>query len=493
MNPSAETDVVIIGAGLAGLTCAVALSDSGLRVTVLERDAILGGRAASWIDATSGDVLSIGPHIFLNHYHNMFKLLDRLGTRERIVWQTDKRFLTMVDGQREIVIRNSFLPPPYHFVPSLMTDPRIGLRDLISNWPVVQLAFDLDEAALLRLDHLSARDFLRNMGVTPRFIERFWAFATFAIMNVPLELASAAALMRFYRRIVGHADLAIGFPDGGLGDLYAPQARALIEKSGGEVINRAEVKNLLVEAGQLSGVHLVDGRRINARFCVAALPPQALRGIVPQEWLESPGVFADLEHFEPIAYLSVYLWFDRKLTRRQFWARAHAPGDLNCDFYDLSNINSGWGERPSLIASNIIYSQRVVACSDDEIIAKTLSELAEFLPQAAQARLLHAVIHRIPLAIPAPRPGSEARRPVVRTPVKGLFLAGDWIQTRLPFSMESAVASGWMAAEQVLDDSGRAQKLVVDMPPLARQSCMVRLAARLLPRSTYPHRFNSNI
>jgi 15-cis-phytoene desaturase len=404
-----------------------------------------------------------------------------LGTRERIVWQPDKRFLTMVEGQRKIVIRNSFLPPPYHFVPSFMTDPKIGFRDLISNWQVVKLAFEIDEEKLLRLDNLNARDFLREMGVSTRFIERFWAFAAFAIMNVPLELASAAALMRFYRRIVGHRNLAIGFPDSALGDIYAPQARALIEQAGGEIIAQAEVTNLLFEGERIRGVQLADGRRLAARFCVSALPPHALHRIIPRDWLAEPGVFADLKHFEPISYVSVHLWFDRKLTREQFWARAHSPRDLNCDFYDLSNINAGWQERPSVIASNIIYSQRVSGLTDTEIAEKTLAEIREFLPRAVQARVVHTAIQRIPLAIPAPFPGSELRRPNTRTPISGLLLAGDWIQTRLPYSMESAVASGWLAAEQVLSDVGRPQKLAADIPTLEGLSAWIRWAGELFP------------
>lgn len=481
MGALAKADVAIIGGGLAGLTCAVGLLDSGLRVVVLERDSILGGRAASWDHAASGDIVSIGPHILLNQYHNMFKLLDRLGTRERIVWQSDKRFLTMVDGQRKIIIRNSCLPPPYHFTPSFMTDLQIGFRDLISNWPVVKLAFEIDEEKLLNLDGINARDFLRGMGVSARFIERFWAFAAFAIMNVPLELASAAALMRFYRRIVGHRNLAIGFPDSALGDIYVPQARTLIEQAGGEIITQAEVTNFLFADDRICGVQFKDGRHLEARFCVSTLPPQALRQIIPRDWLARSGVFANLEHFESVSYVSVYLWFDRKLTHEQFWARTHSAQDLNCDFYDLSNINAGWQERPSVIASNIIYAQRAAGLTDTEIIEKTHAEIAEFLPEAAQARVLHAVVYRIPLAIPAPLPGSETRRPGTRAPIEGLLLAGDWIQTRLPYSMESAVASGWLAAEQVLADIGRPQKLAVETPALEELSALMRWAAKLFP------------
>ena len=75
-------DVVIIGGGLAGLTCAVVLADRGIRVAVLEVDRRLGGRAQSWIDATTNDPVHIGPHILLSAYPNMRSLLRRLGTEE---------------------------------------------------------------------------------------------------------------------------------------------------------------------------------------------------------------------------------------------------------------------------------------------------------------------------------------------------------------------------------------------------------------------------
>lgn len=486
MSPVDTADVIIIGAGLAGLTAAVGLLDHGLKVVVLEREPLLGGRASSWTDRVTGDPVSIGPHVLLNQYLNMLKLLDRLGTRNRVVWQPDRRFITMVDARREIVIRNSGLPAPYHFVPGLMSDPRLSWRDLVSNWPVVKLAFELDEVRLLRLDSLTALEFLRSMGVSQRFIERFWAFAAFAIMNTPLELASAAALMRFYRRLVCHPDLALGFPDRGLGDLYAPQIRALIEQSGGAVITQAEVNELIVTGAQVTGVRLADGQRLSARYYLAALPPQALRLLIPPQWLRHE-VFRNLHHFDPIPYISVCLWFDRKLTKRQFWARCYSPHDLNCDFYDLSNINADWNRRASVIASNIINSHRAASLSDAQIVQTTLGEIADFLPQTKQARVLHAVINRIPLAVPAPRPGSEARRTSVHTPISGLFIAGDWLKTGIPYSMESATASGWLAAEAILAETGKFTTLAVEHPSLTRQHPLVHWTGKLLPDPAHPY------
>lgn len=457
--PLETTEVLVVGGGIAGLTCAMGLRASGLRTTVLERDGRLGGRASSWTDPVTGDPLHIGPHIFLDQYPNFFALLDACGTRDRVVWEQDGRFVTMVDGRREIPIRRSALPAPYHYVPSLLADPEVSLSDLVSNWPIIELALGADEAAVRRFDVMDAKTLLLEAGVTPRFVDRFWAFTALAIMNVPLERCSAGALLRFYRYMLGQDDLRVGFPSTGLGDVYAPACREALERAGTKVRTGSRVRELLTdERGRVSGVVLDDGARIAASRVVAALPPAALHELARPEW-SALAPFSNLAKFKSVAYVAPYLWFDRKLTRKQFWARVWREGDYNCDFYDLSNINRGYRQRPSIITSNVIGSDRIGDVSDEAILEKTLAELAEYLPEARKAGLLHAVVHRIPMAIHAPEPGTESLRPPVRTPIEGLFVAGDWIDTAFPSSMESAAASGWMVAEAILAEIGRPRTL----------------------------------
>src|ERR1043166_7051050 len=110
------SNVLIIGGGLSGLTWAVGLSGSGLEVNLLRGSKSLGGRAQSWTDDATGDRVDIGPHVFCTTYHNMFQLLDRLGTRDRIVWHSDK-LITLVDSERPVVLRTHPLPAPFHFLP----------------------------------------------------------------------------------------------------------------------------------------------------------------------------------------------------------------------------------------------------------------------------------------------------------------------------------------------------------------------------------------
>lgn len=100
-QPAAAPEVIIIGAGVAGLACATLLADHGLRVLVVEADTIPGGRARNWADPATGDTVDIGPHILLNKYPNMLAWLERLGRSDQVFWQTDE-LLTVLDQQRHL-------------------------------------------------------------------------------------------------------------------------------------------------------------------------------------------------------------------------------------------------------------------------------------------------------------------------------------------------------------------------------------------------------
>ena len=408
--------IVIVGGGLAGLSCAVALGDAGLRVTLVERDKRLGGRAQSWTDPASGDAIDLGPHIVHSEYRNMLAFLERLGTRHLICWQPEK-LITLLDKKGTVELKHRRLPPPLGLLPDLVARSGLALRDLWSNNRATWRAMRFDEADVPDLDRLSALEYLRLAGVRQPMIDWFWSFAALSVMNVPLERCSAAALLRVHSQLIGRRGLHFGFPAVALSDLFAPQAERAIVRNGGAVLLNSEV----VHTDR--GAVLSDGTRIAADHVVLALPPTA----------------------EPSPYVSSYLWFDRKLTRERFWAQREGLARLNTDFYDLSNIRRGWADRPSVIASNIIYSHRANAMSDAEIIAATQREIAAFVPQAMEARVVHAVVNRIPMAIPCPLPGTESERPA-----PSATLAGDWTRTGLPCSMESAVRSGYLAADALL-------------------------------------------
>jgi squalene-associated FAD-dependent desaturase len=456
-----KTDVLILGGGLAGLACAVSLRESGLKVIVVEREAFLGGRAASVQDAHTGDTVDIGPHIFISEYRNLLSLLRTFRTHHRIAWQTD-RLITLLNRGRTSVMRTHRLPPPLHLFPSLLKTRDVSLCDKVSNLAAIWTAMKSTEADVPQLDRRNAYDLLVELGVSERFMDWFWRSASMSLMNVPLEECSAGALMRFYTQLLGHHDLRIGFPSTGLSELFLPMAEEAIQQAGGTVLKGDAAHSVIGTDDRCESIVLCSGSRISARYFVAALPAAALAALVPTHWV-GRREFASLDVFQPSPYISVYLWLDRKLTDRQFWAQVWSPTTFNYDFYDLSNIRSAWSDRPSTIASNIIYSRRCEQLSDEEIVRITLGELAALNNNVSQAKLIHSRVHRIPMAIPCPYVETERARPATSTSIKNFFLAGDWTRTHLPASMESAVRSGFLAAEAIWGEIGR-PRVLAQMP-----------------------------
>ena len=116
-----------------------------------------------------------------------------------------------------------------------------------------------------------------------------------------------------------------------------------------------------------------------------------------------------------------------------------------------------------MVATNIIWSHRAAELSDREIIDATLAEIADFAPAARRANLTGAAVHHIPMSVPCATPGIETRRPAIHQE-KGLFIAGDWVDTGLPFCMESATRAGALAAEQRLAERSITAKLALPTP-----------------------------
>jgi glycine/D-amino acid oxidase-like deaminating enzyme len=292
---------------------------------------------------------------------------------------------------------------------------------------------------------------------------------------------------------MGHNDVALGIPRVGLSELYAWPCVRLIERHGGTVRFSCAITALDMADGRVQGVVLDDATRIQATVVLAA-PPPAVSALLPAG--HPLGVLA--RRFEPSPYVSCFLWFDRKLTTTRFWARPWSPDTFNTDFYDLSNVRQqcagpAFGMPPgapphlqrtvppahaapnqgSMIATNIIWSDRVAHLHDDALVAATLAEIADFVPEARQAKIVAAAVHRIPMSVPCARPGIETIRPPVGVS-PGLFLAGDWVDTGLPFCMESATRAGALAAEAVLRRFGRHRVLALPVPEPAGLSRMLR-------------------
>jgi uncharacterized protein with NAD-binding domain and iron-sulfur cluster len=122
--------------------------------------------------------------------------------------------------------------------------------------------------------------------------------------------------------------------------------------------------------------------------------------------------------------------------------------------------------------SELHYYQVVISASrevqprgQEETIRTVVEELGGIWPAVREARLVHARLVTEHKAVVSMVPGVERFRPAQQSPIVNVQLAGDWTKTGWPGTMEGAVRSGYLAAENVLRQCGRPEKLVQpDLP-----------------------------
>ena len=129
---SAQYDVVVIGAGFAGLSAAVRLTKKGARVLVLEARSRLGGRATAFPDRDTGELVDNGQHVLLGCYTDTLAFLADIGAMDNIAVQRQLS-VTMIDrdGTKSRLVCPT-LPSPLHLVGGVFDWDALGWRDRLS-------------------------------------------------------------------------------------------------------------------------------------------------------------------------------------------------------------------------------------------------------------------------------------------------------------------------------------------------------------------------
>jgi hydroxysqualene dehydroxylase len=445
---SVKYDVVVIGAGFAGLSAAVRLTKNGARVLVLEARGRLGGRATAFPDRESGEIVDNGQHVLFGCYTATFDLLREIDAVEHVRVERELA-VTMIDRNgRRSRLACPALPPPFHLLAGVMEWDALSWSDRLAALRMItplgiarrQLSGGRDIAAS---PGETVDAWLVRNGQTERTREMLWHPLALAALNQQPAAAAAPPFARVLAEMFGSdpQSAAIALPTKPLHQMYAEPARAYIERRGGKVITgapaRVAVDNDVVTAVEAAGERWASGSVVSAVpwFAVSGLfdtPPPSLSTMVSQ---------ADAMAASPI--VTVNVWFDRPVIEEPFIG---LPGRAMQWVFDKREVFGDRTTHLSLVSSG---ATPLTDRTNDELIAAAHQELLEALPGARPAHLLRGTVVREPKATFSLAPG-QPRRPGASTPVRGFFLAGDWLDTGLPATIESAVRSGYTAAKLAL-------------------------------------------
>ncbi len=447
-------DVVIIGGGFAGLSAGVALAERELRVALFEGRQALGGRAYSFCDMESGDVVDNGQHLLMGCYHQTLDFLGKIGTRNRLIVQRNLE-IQMLDGPgRQAHLRTASLPGPFHMTMGLMRYKHLNLADRLSAmWAGMRMMY-MRRFARARLASMTVAEFMESTAQSSQARRTFWYPLTIATLNEQPALASAGLLAEVIKRafFARRKDSALLYPTVGLSELYCDAARDFIEKRGGAVASRAIADGVEMRENMISAVRLRDGTNRRAANFIVAVPPIQLRRLLPQAIFGERGG-AQLDTLKSSPIICVHVWLDREVTNSAF---VGFVGTTTQWLFNKRRIFSQYGaQHPGYLSFIISGARELAELPNDALLKTIMTDLNEMIPAAKHARLIRSLVLKEKHATFAPDPASDAARPPVPTAIPNLFLAGDWIQTGLPATIESAVISGRSAAAAVIRRAGR--------------------------------------
>lgn len=462
---SSTPPIIIVGGGLAGIAASVTLARQGVRVILLETRKKLGGRATSFTDVRSGEELDNCQHVVLGCCTSYLRLLAELNAAQHLTWTREQYWIE--PGGRTSVIRPGPFPAPAHFTGSVLSATFLTLREKL------HLARAMN--AILRVDRSAWTtrtfgDFLDHCAQPRKLVDTFWAPVIISACNLePSRVAASSALQVFQEGFLADAHAAdVGVSTVPLLRLYE-HAESIIQSAGGSVRLGAGVEHVTTTA-----VRTTAGETLDAARVICALPPERAASVIDPAIAAIDHRFAPMASVQHSPILGVHLRFDRPVLDRPHCVLVNAGVQ-----WLFRKDSSG-----AAIHAVISAADAWMELTEDAIAARVVSEIKQYLPLAKDAKLTWARAVKEKRATFAPTPEMECLRPAPlpaswSLPSPSIILAGDWVQTGWPATMEGAVRSGYRAAALALDrpvDSFTAP----DMPP-ARLARVLGLRAAPRP------------
>ena len=436
-------DAIVVGGGLAGTNAALLLAESGRSVALFEAKRTLGGRASSYEDSATGEVVDLCQHVGMGCCTHLIEYCRRIGAND---FFQRERTLTFIDAAcRNHRLSAAPLPAPLHLAPSFL---RLGYLTWRQKWKLVCSLFSLTRWHRKSGDEPMMFAWLQARGEPQPNIERFWSVVLVSALGDTLDRVGVAAARKvFVDGFMGHSTAyEMLLPSAPLRQIFHDRALETLGENGVDVRLDCPVAKIVMENGRAAGVRIANDVSIRSSAIVGAVPWRRWSGLIAGNAPNSQHILQTARQIKSSPITGVHLWYDRPLTELR-----HAV---------LLGRTSQWLFRPSDVATDdgAHYHQVVVSASGSLIERDRAGVIAEIDAElrsafnAADARLMRWRMATERHAVFTPGPNSAEIRPAQRTATPGLYAAGDWTDCGWPSTMEGALRSGRMAAAAVLTD-----------------------------------------
>ncbi|MBF2013759.1 MAG: 9,9'-di-cis-zeta-carotene desaturase [Rivularia sp. T60_A2020_040] len=474
--------VAIVGAGLAGLSCAVDLADAGCEIQIFESRPFVGGKVGSWIDH-DGNHVEMGLHVFFGCYYQLFDLMKKVGAFENLRSKEHTHQFINRGGRTGALDFRFLTGAPFNGLKAFFTTSQLSLQDKIQNSlalgtsPVVRGLVDFDGAmkTIRDLDKISFADWFRSHGGNNGSIERMWNPIAYALGFIDCENMSARCMLTIFQLFATRTEASkLRMLEGSPQEYLHKPILDYLEARGTKIYTRRQVRE--IKFSEVEGKTRVDGlvvangdtqEDITADAYIAACDLPGITRLLPSEWrkwLE----FDNIYKLDAVPVATVQLRFDGWVTEMQDAEKRSSlqqaagidnllytpDADFSC-FADLALTSPADYYRQgsgSLMQLVLTPGDPFIKKSNEEIAKHVLAQVHELFPSSRELNMTWYSVVKLAQSLYREAPGMDVYRPSQKTPLENFFLAGSYTQQDYIDSMEGATISGRRAAKVVLEN-----------------------------------------
>jgi zeta-carotene desaturase len=436
--------VAIVGCGIAGISASIELIKHNVSHTIFEAKSFIGGRFYSFFDKKIELTIDNGQHLFSSAYHNFFEILDFLGTRQFVSKSTKLEIPFYMGNNRKTKLESKIFSNKLGLMLGVLS---LGNLSLSSKMHLSSFLYQIQKLNIETNCDTNTYDFLLKSNQNYEVIKYFWepigiSIFNNSLKNIPSKLFLKTIKLAFFPE---KTQPNFHFATVPQSELLMPYYQKL-EDSNSRLLGNTPIK-AINKSGHNFTLQTNTGERLNFENVILAVPPNILVKILPSEWTYLDNFkFINSVYFNPI--LSIYLLTSNEITSDYL---GYLNGSAIHWIFNRSKMLS-LKTPPYVYSFTISNAKDLINLSESEILNLLQSVIRKFFD--IQPNVIDYKIIKDRHATISIDTEFERCRPSQTTEIEGLYLAGDWTNTELPATLESAALSGKLAAKKLLSKLG---------------------------------------
>jgi len=421
---------LIIGGGLAGLSSAIHSSKSGHKVELIEASPKLGGRVYSFLDKNTNTEIDNGQHILMGAYKNTFEYLEIIGSENIPFYQSNLDVNFVKRGGKKFDLKAPNWIYPINLTRAILSFNALNFSEKFS---VLKFIATIDFGLKNKIS-LSVIDWMLQKKQSSNTIKSLWEVIGIGALNTKLNEASAGVFQSLMQKIFfrGNKSSTIVLPVVPLSSLFIKPTIDYFEKSG----IKYSLSEKLIGIGSMNGkINIVfTNKREIKEFdkLIFALPPHSIGQIESNEELLS----SEIQNMETSPIITIHIWEKIPTFKRKFVALIDSKVHWIFDNGDHLSIVISAADELSNQNSNEIF----------KVVSK---ELSDYFDDFTNSNVKHFKIIKEKRATLKCTAKNEQIRKSIVPKFANLYFAGDWTNTGLPGTIEGAILSGKLVANQI--------------------------------------------